>query len=117
MSEMNENEIKNEITLIQAIAECYAFNPRKKKGSRICFEIHFPGEEGTVKFGKSWGKFPNGWHYFEKSGKYVPALRCEEKHFVSNIFCDRKMQQHMIYAAQQGQYTITKTITIGGIVV
>ena len=44
-----------EVTLLQAVAECYNFHPRSHK-KRIEFEIVFQGEDKTVWFGKSWSK-------------------------------------------------------------
>ena len=40
---MQTSVVGQEVTMIQAIAECYEFNPRKKKGSVICFEVFHGG--------------------------------------------------------------------------
>ena len=92
-----------EVTLLQAVSECYNFHPRSHK-KRIEFEIVFPNEEKTVWFGKSWSKLDKEWKYYDGE-TYCPTFAREEKHFLSNLFCG-EIRKHLIYAAQQGTYKI-----------
>lgn len=104
---MQTSVVGQEVTMIQAIAECYEFNPRKKKGSVICFEVSFPNEEKTLKFGKNWSRLEHKWQYFTED-TYCPALQSEEKHFISNIFARSGVQRCMTYSAQQGRYKVVR---------
>ena len=102
-------------TLIEAIAELYNFNPRKKIGSEIVFEIVDPDDAGTecegdfLRIGKHWSKAEHKWVYFEHQ-RYCPCLQDEEKHFISNIMTTSFARRCMHYAAQQGTYVVRKII-------
>lgn len=76
----------SEVTLTQAIAECYMLSPKEKTGAVICFEITFPDGKESLKFGQNWDRTAHDWWYFEKMPG-LPAFACEEAHFVSNIIC------------------------------
>lgn len=106
---MQTSVVGQEVTMIQAIAECYEFNPRKKKGSAICFEVSFPNEEKTLKFGKNWSRLEHKWQYFTHDTN-CPVLQSEEKHFISNIFARDRAQKYMKYAAQQGRYKVVRVM-------
>lgn len=101
-------------TLIEAIAELYNFNSRKKIGSEIVFEIIDPDDVGTdcegdfLRIGKHWSKVDHKWVYFEHERNCLPVLQCEERHFVSNIMTTPFAKRCMHYAAQQGTYVIHK---------
>ena len=95
------------VTLIQALAECYNFKPRKKIDSVICFKIRHPNTDRTIQFGKGWSKLSHRWQYFvHESG--LPSFGSDEKHFVSNLFCGELADAMMIYSAQQGKFTVTR---------
>lgn len=96
-----------EYTLVQALSELYAFNPKKKKDAKIIFQITDGDDSETLMFGKHWHILDKKWSYFIKENGY-PCLGSEEKHFVSNLFTNNFAKTHMIYAAQQGTYIITK---------
>ena len=100
---LNKQTIEIPVTFVQAIAMCYDFNPRKKKGSSIMFRIEFEDTpDKPFEFGKSWSKLDHDWHFFEHD-KFCPYLQCEEKHFVSNLFARTPMHNEMTYSAQQGR--------------
>ncbi len=104
------SEVREQVTLVQAISELYAFNPRKKKGARIEFEISVPGETVNCrKFGKHYDSLFHEWSYYIKDVN-CPYLGSEEKHFVSNLLTGSFAAQHMRYAAQQGKYVVTRII-------
>lgn len=110
-----EDELSKEYLLIEALSELYNFNPRKKIGSEIVFEITDPDDVGTahegesLRIGKHWHKVLGQWTYF-KCQSNEPCLGCEEKHFVSNIMTTSYAQRVMRYAAQQGTYVIRKVV-------
>ena len=96
-----------EYTLIEALAECFSFNPRKKKLQEIVFKITDPDSSEYVMFGKNWSKNEGKWVYFTKD-TYGPALVSEDRHFVSNLFSFTFAHNFMTYAAQQGRYVVEK---------
>ena len=99
---------EKEYSLIEALAECYDFNPRKKKGAQIIFEITDKDEPGRwLRFGKNWSSVFHEWAYFEGE-KNCPYLHCEEKHFVSNLMANGFATAQMRYGAQQGTFNIRK---------
>ena len=102
---MQTSAIGQEVTLTQAVAECYYFSPRKKTGAIICFEITFPDGTRSLKFGKNWNRALKRWQYFEKMPG-LPAFACEEAHFVSNIICS--VGSPLVYSAQQGKQKIVR---------
>lgn len=100
----------HEYTLIEALAELYNFNPRKKKNAQIVFEISEkidPINNEIYKFGKNWAKFDHKWEYFDFQTN-CPVLGCEERHFVSNLFTNSFAKKYMHYGAQQGTYRVHK---------
>jgi hypothetical protein len=102
---MKTSIIGQEVTLTQAVAECYAFSPRKKTGAVICFEITFPDGTRSLKFGKNWHRVLKKWQYFEKMPG-LPAFACEEAHFIPNIVSSAGIP--LVYSAQQGKQKIVR---------
>ena len=98
-----------EVTLLQAVAECYNFHPRSHK-KKIEFEIAFQGEDRTVWFGKAWSKIDKDWRYFDGE-TYCPTFSQCEQHFLSNLFCGNLRKKEMIYAAQQGDFKVYRVDT------
>ena len=106
---MKRRQHLEEVTLLQAVAECYNFHPRSHK-KRIEFEIVFQGENRTVWFGKSWSNFDHEWRYFEGETNCPTFSQCEQ-HFLSNLFCGDLRKKEMIYAAQQGDFKVYRVDT------
>ena len=98
-----------EVTLLQAVAECYNFHPRSHK-QRIEFEIVFQNEKKTVWFGKSWSEIDREWRYYEGE-TYCPTFSQCEQHFLSNLFCGELRKREMIYSAQQGDFKVYRIDT------
>ena len=99
---------EKEYTLLEALVECYNFNPRKKKMSQIVFEITDQDEPNQrLRFGKNWDTISHEWSYFEWA-KYCPSVRCEERHFISNLMTNSFAKIHMHYGAQQGTFKVMK---------
>ena len=102
------NDFKKEYTLIEAFAEVYDFNPRKKHDSQIIFEVTDSDEpDKWFRFGKGWSKLDHKWSFFEHE-KYCPCLSCEEAHFVSNLITNGFVKRQMMYGAQQGDFVVKK---------
>ena len=97
-----------EVTLLQAVAECYNFHPRSHK-KRIEFEIVFQDKENTVWFGKAWSKYEHDWRYYEGESNCPTFSQCE-RHFLSNLFCGNT-RKDMIYGAQQGGFKVYRVDT------
>lgn len=108
-----KSKILREVTLLQAIAECYNFNLRKKIGSEILFEVRFCDENDNsedkdtriVRFGKHWSKVEHEWKYLEWKPN-CPCFGQNEKHWLSNLFCIKAMRENCIYGAQQGDFHV-----------
>lgn len=101
-------DYKKDYTLVEAIAEVYNFNPRKKCDSQIIFEVTDEDEPDTwIRFGKHWDKFEHKWTFTEQA-KNCPCLGCEERHFVSNLMANGFAKSQMIYGAQQGTFKVRK---------
>ena len=101
-------DFDNAYTLIEALAECYDFNPKKKKESQIVFEITDDDEPGKwVRFGKHWSKLYGEYTFFEWE-KNCPSFQCDEKHFVSNLMTTGFASRQMRYTAQQGTFKVRK---------
>ena len=97
-----------DITLIEALAEVYNFNPRKKRDAQIIFEITDEDEpDKWLRFGKCWNKFEHRWSFIEHATN-CPCLGCEERHFVSNLMANGFAKSQMIYGAQQGTFKVRK---------
>ena len=100
-------------TLIEALAELYSFNPRKKVGQEIVFEITDPYDAETdnegdyLRIGKHWSKFEHKWVYFEHQ-RNRPCVQDTDRHFVSNFMTTNFAQRCMHYGAQQGTYIVRK---------
>lgn len=97
-----------EYTLIEALAETYEFNPRKKTNGQIVFELTDKDEPGRwLRFGKNWSKLDHVWHFLTWE-KNCPCLTSEEKHFVSNLMTYEFAKRQMRYSAQQGTFRCRK---------
>lgn len=102
------DDFKKDYTLIEAFAEIYNFNPRKKHDSHIIFEVTDFDEPGEwLRFGKGWNKLDHNWSFFEKTTN-CPGFGCDEAHFVSNLMANGFAKRQMIYGAQQGTFKVRK---------
>lgn len=100
-----KREHLEEVTLLQAIGDCYNFHPHSHK-ARIEFEIVFPNEERTIWFGKHWSNVDKCWTYYEGQTN-CPTYAHKEKHFLSNLFCGN-LNNNLVYSAQQGKFKVYK---------
>ena len=102
------SEFDKEYTLIEALAELYNFNPRKKNRAQIFFKITTKDEpDNYMRFGKNWSKIDKDWHYIEWAKGDI-ALGCEEAHFISNLYARDFVKRNMVYGAQQGVFKVHK---------
>lgn len=104
---LSEADFYKNYTLIEALAELYNFNPKKKKKSQIVFELTDDGVYKWLRFGKSYSNIEHKWQFFEHA-KNCPCLSCEEKHFISNLMCNGFAKDRMTYGAQQGTFEVHK---------
>lgn len=108
------NTYIEEVTLVQAVAECYNFKPKSKK-EIIKFEIRFFDNnnemiEKKIWFGKGWSKIDKEWRYFEGQTN-CPTFSQEARHFLSNLFCSNLAREELIYGAQQGDFKVFRVQT------
>lgn len=105
----SEADFYKDYTLIEALAELYNFNPKKKAKSQIIFEIIDENNGGCdyLRFGKTYSSIEHKWEFMENA-KNGPWLNCEEKHFISNLMCNHFAKDNMIYGAQQGTFKVHK---------
>jgi hypothetical protein len=104
-----------EVTLLEALSNCFQFNPKKKIGSSIQFNIVFyddldnPETEQTkmLRFGKYYSKLEHDWVYFEGQ-TYYPTFTTTEQDMVSNLFCG-EVAKHLIYGARQQCFKVFLT--------
>lgn len=99
---------EKEYSLLEALAECYSFKPKKRKNSKIIFEVTVPNQpDEWFRFGKIWHSHLHEWNYIEWV-KNCPTLGCEERHFVSNLMSNSFARTWMTYSAQQGTFKVRK---------
>ena len=105
----SEADFYKDYTLIEALAELYNFNPKKKTKSQIVFEIIDEDDEicDYLQFGKTYSSIEHKWVFIEHA-KNGPWLNYEEKHFISNLMCNHFAKDNMIYGAQQGTFKVHK---------
>ena len=102
---LSEIDFYKNYTLIEALAELYDFNPKRKKKSQIVFELTDKGVHRWLRFGKYYNNIEHKWQFFEQA-RDCPCLNCEEKHFVSNLMCYSFAKDRMTYGAQQGTFEV-----------
>lgn len=105
--ELKALSFEKEYTLLEALAEVYDFNPKKKQESQILFEITVEGDDRWLRFGKNYSKFDKDWRYLEWE-RYCPCFGQEEKHFVPNLMTSSFARDYLHYGAQQGRFKIMK---------